>query len=254
MGAYRIVERLAGLHRLDRDDTWGEWAASHALFSSLRGQLAAGPVPESLRPTAESALEAEVLSALTLESYDEARGLLATYESLVTDESRSRRLSVVRAFLDAHRGAYDDAAVRLREVAAATPNAVEAEEMGTLAAAYEARAATSQGMNVHRDRALATVDGRHTETFASLTIAPNPARGSAEARLTLGVSADVRVGVSDVLGRHIATLAEGPLASGVHLMTLAGSHLPSGPYFLHAHIEGADGRITILRQRVTFVR
>lgn len=51
---------------------------------------------------------------------------------------------------------------------------------------------------------------------------PNPFAGATQVRFALGAAAEVRLGVFDVAGRRIATLADGRLAAGAHVATWSG--------------------------------
>ena len=87
---------------------------------------------------------------------------------------------------------------------------------------------------------------------------PNPAGASAGAvvALTLADAADVRVIVYDVLGHHIAELADGRLEAGIHRFRLDGSGLPAGLYFVQVDGQGNVRGENPLRlsQRITLVR
>ncbi|MBI5169636.1 MAG: hypothetical protein HZA61_09125 [Candidatus Eisenbacteria bacterium] len=62
--------------------------------------------------------------------------------------------------------------------------------------------------------------------------APNPARARTTVRFTLGVPGRVRLGVSDVLGRRVAVLAEGDYAAGTHAVDWAIGPKAPGMYFV----------------------
>lgn len=80
-------------------------------------------------------------------------------------------------------------------------------------------------------------------------IAPNPAASSARVSLSLGPSADARVTVLDALGRTVAVLHDGPLASGETTLTLDASALPAGVYAVVAVVgpERSVTRLTVVR-------
>ena len=65
--------------------------------------------------------------------------------------------------------------------------------------------------------------------------APNPFRHDARLTLEVAETQAVRVAVYDALGREVAVLHDGPLASGrEHAFTLAGAELPGGVYVVRA--------------------
>lgn len=63
---------------------------------------------------------------------------------------------------------------------------------------------------------------------------PNPFAGRTALRLSLGAPADVTLRVYDVLGRSVATLQEGPLPSGEHVVPFETRGLPAGLYVARA--------------------
>ena len=67
--------------------------------------------------------------------------------------------------------------------------------------------------------------------------------GASEAR------AQVRLVVYDVLGREVAVLHDGPLASGQHEVPVGASGLPPGVYVVRAEAESAVAmaRVTVVR-------
>lgn len=80
--------------------------------------------------------------------------------------------------------------------------------------------------------------GRHTLAFA----------------LDLPAAAEVEVGLFDVTGRRIATLAEGARAAGRYTLAVAdGATLPSGVYFARAVVR-ADGTTSERTARATLLR
>lgn len=78
---------------------------------------------------------------------------------------------------------------------------------------------------------------------------PNPAADRAALVLTLNAAADATVVVYDVLGRRVAVLHEGPLATGTHELAIGGEALPVGVYLVH--VESGSDRLT---QRITVLR
>ena len=84
---------------------------------------------------------------------------------------------------------------------------------------------------------------------ARLAVYPNPSVGAATVTLTLPGAADVAVVVYDVLGRRVATLADGRMEAGTHRLPLDGSRLPSGVYLVRAELSGE-----VITQRITILR
>lgn len=90
--------------------------------------------------------------------------------------------------------------------------------------------------------------------FALSAAQPNPARGETRLRLTLPSATRVEVSVLDLAGRRVATLADGTLGAGEHLLRWEPSESgrPSrapGIYFVVARAGGQirSSRIVVLR-------
>ena len=85
--------------------------------------------------------------------------------------------------------------------------------------------------------------------FRLLAPYPNPSAGRLTVPVVLADVAEVRVAVYDVLGREVAVLHDGPLASGEHAFGFDTNDLPSGVYVVRATAEGvtAAQRMTLLR-------
>lgn len=77
---------------------------------------------------------------------------------------------------------------------------------------------------------------------------PNPFGREARLALTLERAGAASVTLHDVKGRRVATLHDGPLAAGIHLLALRAEGLASGTYFVRAK---AGGRT--LSRRVTLI-
>lgn len=83
---------------------------------------------------------------------------------------------------------------------------------------------------------------------------PNPARGSVTLALTLKEPGRLRIGLFDLNGRRVRSVAdEAQSAAGTHRFTFGGresSALPAGIYFYRIEIpEGTyTGRIVIMNQ------
>jgi hypothetical protein len=78
---------------------------------------------------------------------------------------------------------------------------------------------------------------------------PNPVSSSAKIDFDLPTAQDVTLKVYDVLGREVATLAEGVLQSGEHTVEFDAAALPSGVYVYR--LEAGSVQLT---ERMTIVR
>lgn len=68
---------------------------------------------------------------------------------------------------------------------------------------------------------------------------PNPFNPETRIRFALPSQGQVRVRVFDVLGKQVASLADGLYAAGEHIVTFSGKDLPSGIYFCTLESAGA---------------
>ncbi len=86
-------------------------------------------------------------------------------------------------------------------------------------------------------------------TFALEAAYPNPFNPSTTLRFTLDADAEVRLTVTDALGREVALVVEGTYASGQHEAVFDATNLPSGLYLVRLESEGRteSQRITLLK-------
>ena len=78
---------------------------------------------------------------------------------------------------------------------------------------------------------------------------PNPASERATLRFSVPAATSVRIGVYDLLGRQVATVADGRREAGRHEQQMDLSGLPSGTYFLRLRVgdEVQSQKLTVLR-------
>ncbi len=79
---------------------------------------------------------------------------------------------------------------------------------------------------------------------------PNPFRGTTQLSFSLTEAQDVRLEVYNALGQKVATLVDGSLAAGEHLVPFAATGLASGVYV--SRLTTADGQV--YTTRMTLVR
>ncbi len=86
------------------------------------------------------------------------------------------------------------------------------------------------------------------DVFALGAVAPNPTRGGARVRFTLPDAQTVRLSVTDLLGREVALLVDGPAPAGASEAALP-ADLPSGVYLVRLVGAGAEAtrRVTVVR-------
>ena len=85
--------------------------------------------------------------------------------------------------------------------------------------------------------------------FGLSPLAPNPTSGSSLVSFAVPQRAVVKLTLSDVQGRELAVLANGPREPGRHTALLDASDLPAGIYFLELEAGSVQ-----LRRRVTVMR
>jgi hypothetical protein len=76
----------------------------------------------------------------------------------------------------------------------------------------------------------------------ALSVSPNPARGAFAVRYDVPRRCRVSVGVYDVDGRMVMSLAEGARTAGRYQVMLPPKALPAGVYFVR--LESGDSRIS----------
>ena len=72
------------------------------------------------------------------------------------------------------------------------------------------------------------------------SVRPNPFNSATQIIYHLGTPGEVRLTVYDLLGRRMATMADGFKQTGTHRSRFDGSRLPSGTYLLRLQIDGID--------------
>jgi len=87
------------------------------------------------------------------------------------------------------------------------------------------------------------------DAFALNKTYPNPASGRTTVEYALPTQADVTIAVYDVLGRRVATLADGSEQAGRHRAELDARRMPSGTYFVRMRAESFQEtrRLTIVK-------
>ncbi len=112
-----------------------------------------------------------------------------------------------------------------------------------LEALDESGAATTHGP-VHLD-AL----GGTKAAFALYQTNPNPTAGAVTFRFSVADDSSAELAVYDISGRKVATVVEGPLAAGEHLILADLTYLPSGVYVyrLVAGSESAAKKLVVNR-------
>ena len=160
---------------------------------------------------------------------------------------------MVEAHLTAAGGDYGASSSLIVAVAEAEPDEVARRELLAVAALYAERAG-EPGEGRGTPYAVGTAQGREATVGNAdglvLSVYPNPSRDRMTVALSLDAASDVRVAVFDVLGRRVATLAEGRYEAGAHRLAFDASVLPAGVYVIRA----AVGDARVLTQRLTVIR
>ncbi len=249
-GALRQLYRA---QRLDRADALGEHAETMALVASTRTLLTEGEsLSDELRGAAEAALLAEVADALRHGAYEDAEGLVAQHEELVEDVEQQRSLSLHAAMAAEAAGRVAEAYARVEAVRAALVaegREDEAEGPALVAAALEAQLGPEAAPVLGPQVALGRAGGPARVALGAPY--PNPSAGNVTVPLVLGAAAEARVVVFDVLGRRVATLADGLMEAGRYALTLEAAALPAGVYLVRLETQqggvAQTQRLTVLR-------
>ena len=251
----------AGAHTLRIEPSWG-----YQMFGTIEVVDASGTVVETLSPaTAVASGPAEICPA-------EVKFCPSGFQSIRLDAGGSVTYSVnipensaVQTFftyLSESGGSgellIDGAAVQALDFAATSDSttAVVSGPRGQLTAGTHTFTVTSSTGGVSFDffqvavyppgntRAEELPDGWSLDPSF-----PNPTAGPATIRFTLGDAADVRLEVYDVLGRRVATLADGPMSAGTHAARLDTGALASGTYVyrLTTPVGAQTRRLTVIR-------
>ena len=83
---------------------------------------------------------------------------------------------------------------------------------------------------------------------------PNPFAGSTLVAYDLAEPAQVRLDVYDVVGRAVATLADGAREAGEHVARFEAGALPAGVYLVRLEAIGDDGQAVVQTRRITLLR
>ena len=90
--------------------------------------------------------------------------------------------------------------------------------------------------------------------FELLPNYPNPFNPATTIAYRLPAPMRVRVAVYNLLGRRVATLAEGPRPAGQHTVRWHAGGMASGLYFYRVVAEGADGKRIIRNRKMLLVK
>jgi len=71
-----------------------------------------------------------------------------------------------------------------------------------------------------------------------ITVSPNPANPITTISYSIGNVSHVRLSIYSISGQKIATLVNGPVSAGAHVVTFDGSKLASGVYFYRFESAG----------------
>ena len=105
------------------------------------------------------------------------------------------------------------------------------------------------GLWVFQTPMIVAEEGDAPPAALSVAVAPNPAAGAAQLRLTLGEAAVAHAEVFSVLGARVTRLDLGPLGAGTHAVDLDASQWAAGVYVVRVTAGGetATRRLTVTR-------
>lgn len=84
-----------------------------------------------------------------------------------------------------------------------------------------------------------TVSVKENDFLTNLRLFPNPTAGNAELAFSLKSGKDVKITMTDMVGKTIEVINTGNLSSGTHRYNLPTAFLSSGVYFINLEIDGA---------------
>ncbi len=82
------------------------------------------------------------------------------------------------------------------------------------------------------------VEGEYLQHYDLVGIYPNPLNGLARVDVHLPKPATLTLVVFNIMGQHVASLADGSYTTGTHTFTFDATNLSSGIYFLRATVPG----------------
>ncbi len=258
-----LVRALYATQQIDRADALGEHAQTMTLLAGIRAPLVGGDTLTAReREAGEAALVAGVHDALRAGRYDEAEALLAPFVSEASPlpeiaGARARTtLALALVALDEAAGDLASALARLGAVQAALGPEEEssARDLAATAVLLEGRldeeATAEAGREAGASAPAAALSALDVPlAYALLAPYPNPTTGRTTVPFALPAAARVELAVYDVLGRRVATLADGPFGAGRHAVVLDGSRLASGVYVVRAEADrwAASRVVTLTR-------
>lgn len=83
---------------------------------------------------------------------------------------------------------------------------------------------------------------------------PNPFNPTTVIRYLLPVAGHVSLRIYDVLGREVATLAEGEKDSGYYTATFDGSRFSSGVYFIRLAVQPQEGKQSVQVKKMLMIK
>lgn len=89
-----------------------------------------------------------------------------------------------------------------------------------------------------------SVDGPSAVKVQDLVVYPNPAAGDAMLGMEMPLSRQVNVVMVDAVGKEVATVYQGHLAAGGHVLALPLAQLAPGGYWVRASWEGGNPMMT----------
>ena len=260
-----LVRLLAGLHRRDFADATGEQVETERVFRLLGDRLTQGNpdhLPPRLRRVAEGVVVVLTESALASGDIEVADQLIAEYVPLVAGEEEALTLGLDAIAVDEALGRYDAALARIDALIAALGDTHDGlgDDLAFMAEVIANKAGSAAGRGTGEEATALVAASKSSDValpseYGLLAAYPNPAARMATVPLELPETAEVQVVVYDLLGRRVASLADGVLDAGRHMLRLDGSRLAAGTYFVVATVATAGRQAPrVLRQKFTVLR
>lgn len=247
----RLLSSYNGLLWLDPNDVTQEKSSIASLLAGYREELASGKELDSTeRLCGEAALVCETENAIRKGDMDGAQNLLKQYSSMVQNDDNRRALLFAEETVDENLGQYIDA---MKALIRAKSIQWTVQKRKYVSPPYDfiennlLDKAKAAGVTIKEQQIREQLerDGQIAQTVptevALMQNYPNPFNPTTMISYQLPSAGRILLRVYDILGREVATLAEGTKEAGYYSATFNGSTFASGLYFVRLSVQPNDG-------------
>gem|GEM_PF-4150071 len=254
---------LSALYRLqqsDRDNVLGQKPRTMAFFAGLIEHAEGGQVPQAV---ADRARWLVVEDALRHGRYVEAWTHLTEYTPQVRGVWERQELLLAKANVLELAERYAEAEEVLGELRRLTTAHSELVDMlieveSQLRLLQEEPSLTHLAVgppSTNLQTEVVALSGRILPVaFALEPTYPNPFEQMTTVPFALPETSQVRIEVYDVLGRHVAVLADGRYEAGRHAVSFDAGAIASGLYLIRAQIASGSGAVHTFTQKLTLMK